>query len=133
MRALWTRRGLLHRARTDADFGSPGKSRSWKSRNSSRRTSGPYGLRFKPRAGPTQANGFTKLVGRDQDRFDQEEDAKALANKLSGLPGNVASVTSKTEKKKPDLLYDLTNLQKEANKRFGFTAEHTLDSGAGAL
>ena len=32
----------------------------------------------------------------------------------------------KTEKKKPELLYDLTTLQKEANKRFGFTAEHTL-------
>ena len=41
-------------------------------------------------------------------------------------PGRVASVTAKTEKKRPELLYDLTNLQKEANKRFGFTAEHTL-------
>ncbi len=51
---------------------------------------------------------------------------KALANKLSGLPGKVASVTARTEKKKPELLYDLTNLQKESNKRFGFTAEHTL-------
>ena len=71
--------------------------------------------------------------GKDQDRFDQEEGAKAFANKLSGLPGNVASVTSKTEKKKPELLYDLTNLQKESNKRFGFTAEHTLESGSGSL
>ncbi len=67
------------------------------------------------------------MDGKDQDRFDQEEDAKALASKLSGLPGNVVSVTSKTEKKKPELLYDLTNLQKETNKRFGFTAEHTLE------
>ncbi len=70
---------------------------------------------------------FRKIEGKDQDRFETEEEAKALAAKLAGLPGKVASVTSKTEKKKPELLYDLTNLQKEANKRFGFTAEHTLE------
>lgn len=70
---------------------------------------------------------FTKLEGKEQDRFDQEEDARAMAEKLAGLPGLVASVTGKTEKKRPELLYDLTALQKEANKRFGFTAEHTLE------
>jgi DNA topoisomerase-3 len=50
-----------------------------------------------------------------------------MAAKLAGLPGQIASVTGKTEKKRPELLYDLTALQKEANKRFGFTAEHTLE------
>ncbi len=58
--------------------------------------------------------------------MNRKQDAQALANKLSGLPGKVASITARTEKKKPELLYDLTSLQKEANKRFGFTAEHTL-------
>jgi len=53
--------------------------------------------------------------------------AKAMAEALAGKPGKVASVTARTEKKKPELLYDLTALQKEANKRFGFTAEHTLE------
>ena len=43
----------------------------------------------------------------------------------------MASVTARTEKKKPELLYDLTALQKEANKRFGFTAEHTLEVAQG--
>jgi DNA topoisomerase-3 len=62
-----------------------------------------------------------------QDRFDTEAEARELAEQLAGLPGKVASVTAKTEKKRPELLYDLTNLQKEANKRFGFTAEHTLE------
>jgi len=70
---------------------------------------------------------FEKLEGKDQDRFENEEDARALAERLQGQPGKVASVTSKTEKKRPELLYDLTTLQKEANKRFGFTAEHTLE------
>ncbi|MCK9195391.1 MAG: DNA topoisomerase 3 [Syntrophales bacterium] len=82
---------------------------------------------FQAKGGTYRGKWFRKQDGKDQDRFDHEEDAKAIANKLSGLPGNVASVTSRTEKKKPELLYDLTNLQKEANKRFGFTAEHTLE------
>ncbi len=82
---------------------------------------------FQSKCGTYTGKWFRKVGRKDQDRFEQEEDAKALANKLSGLPGNVASVTSKTEKKKPELLYDLTNLQKESNKRFGFTAEHTLE------
>ena len=82
---------------------------------------------FQTKGGTYTGKWFHKVGGKDQDRFEQEEDAKALADKLSGLPGNVASVTSKTEKKKPELLYDLTNLQKESNKRFGFTAEHTLE------
>ncbi len=82
---------------------------------------------FQAEAGTYQGKWFQKTEGKDQDRFEQEEDAKALAEKLAGLPGKVASVTARTEKKKPELLYDLTNLQKEANKRFGFTAEHTLE------
>jgi len=81
---------------------------------------------FQAEDGTYRGKWFHKVDGKDQDRFEKEEVALALANKLSGQPGSIASVTSKTEKKKPELLYDLTNLQKEANKRFGFTAEHTL-------
>ena len=82
---------------------------------------------FHAKSGVYRGKWFHKVEGKDQDRFDREEDAKALADKLSGLPGSVASVTSKTEKKRPELLYDLTNLQKESNKRFEYTAEHTLE------
>ena len=82
---------------------------------------------FQAQGGTYTGKWFRKEDVKDQDRFEREGDAKEIANKLSGLPGCVASVTSKTEKKKPELLYDLTNLQKESNKRFGFTAEHTLE------
>jgi len=82
---------------------------------------------FQAQEGPYKGKWFRKAEGRDQDRFESEAEAKALAAQLQGLPGKVASVTAKTEKKKPELLYDLTNLQKEANKRFSFTAEHTLE------
>ncbi len=82
---------------------------------------------FQAEAGTYKGKWFHKEDGRDQERFDTEEAVRELAGKLQGLPGKVASVTARTEKKKPELLYDLTNLQKEANKRFGFTAEHTLE------
>jgi DNA topoisomerase-3 len=70
---------------------------------------------------------FRELEGQVEERFKTPEEAKALAEKLAGKPGKIRSATSKTEKKKPELLYDLTTLQKEANKRFGFTAERTLE------
>lgn len=70
---------------------------------------------------------FKKVEGREVDRFDKEADAKAMMESLKGQPAQVFSVTGKTVKIRPELLFDLTALQKEANKRFGFTAEHTLE------
>ena len=82
---------------------------------------------FQAPGGTYRGKWFRKVDGKDQDRFEKESDALDLANRLAGEPGTVASITSKTEKKRPELLYDLTALQKECNKRFGFTAEHTLE------
>ena len=81
---------------------------------------------FQAGQGAYKGKWFRKEDGREWDRFDLEDEAKAMAERLRGLPGKVASVSARTEKKKPELLYDLTALQKEANKRFGLTAEHTL-------
>jgi DNA topoisomerase-3 len=69
---------------------------------------------------------FREQAGQTQERFTTEEEARALAARLEGKAGKIRSATGRTEKKKPELLYDLTALQKEANKRFGFTAEGTL-------
>jgi len=78
---------------------------------------------FQAPAGSYKGKWFRK----EGDRFDTEAEARAMVAALAGKPGRVASVTARTEKRKPELLYDLTALQKEANKRFGFTAEHTLE------
>ncbi|OOQ56567.1 DNA topoisomerase III [Mucilaginibacter pedocola] len=40
--------------------------------------------------------------------------------------GNILSVEAKPRKEPPPLLHDLSSLQQEANKRKGFTADHTL-------
>jgi len=63
----------------------------------------------------------------DQDRFLNRPDAEAILSELK--PGTMA-VVSKVEKKEktepPPRLFNLNDLQKEANKKWGLTAEQTL-------
>ncbi len=62
----------------------------------------------------------TRLVDKNQ--------ALAILNEIMPCPnGTVKSVALIEKKTKPPLLFDLLNLQKEANKRFGYTAKETLD------
>ncbi|GLH72067.1 DNA topoisomerase [Geothrix limicola] len=82
--------------------------------------------RFAHPNGAYEGRWFKEAEGQTQERFANETEARELAARLEGRPGKIRSATGRTEKKKPELLYDLTTLQKEANKRFGFTAEGTL-------
>jgi DNA topoisomerase-3 len=82
--------------------------------------------RFAHPEGNYEGRWFKETEGQAQERFTNEAEAQGLAASLEGRPGKIRSVTGRTEKKKPELLYDLTALQKEANKRFGFPAEGTL-------
>jgi hypothetical protein len=53
-----------------------------------------------------------------------------LDDSLSGCKGEVVveAVETKEKLEKPPLLYDLTSLQRDANRILGFTAQQTLDS-----
>ncbi len=82
--------------------------------------------RFAHPNGSYEGRWFKEQGDQSVERFTTEAEALALAARLEGQPGKIRSATGRTEKKKPELLYDLTALQKEANKRFGFTAEGTL-------
>ena len=63
---------------------------------------------------------------KEHDRLDKPEQAQRLIAMLKGKPAKVAKVDQKDVTKQAEQLYDLTTLQREANKRFGFTAEKTL-------
>ncbi len=52
---------------------------------------------------------------------------EALAGQLKNRPGIVTSVKSTVKKKQAPLLYDLTELQRDANKRFQYSAKETLN------
>ena len=61
------------------------------------------------------------------DRVDEKE--KAVSMQTACQNGQAVCVSLEREKKtvKPPKLYDLTTLQREANRLFGFTAKETLD------
>jgi DNA topoisomerase-3 len=61
-----------------------------------------------------------------QNRLREKDAAEEVAAKVSGGTGLVRKAEKKTATEKPPLLYDLTELQRNANARFGFTAERTL-------
>ncbi|SEU27227.1 DNA topoisomerase III [Paenibacillus sp. NFR01] len=65
-----------------------------------------------------------RATGGDSRIFDKAKTA-ALKDKLTGRTGRIAKV-QKTEKNEPHpLAYDLTELQRDANKKFGFSAKQT--------
>ena len=63
----------------------------------------------------------------DKSQFDKIEDAKALLAALKGRPARVAKFETKKVNKGPEQFYDLTAIQKEANKRFNYSADKTLE------
>ena len=67
-------------------------------------------------------NGFTLST----DRIDDEVAAEQLIN-LVGDKIGITDVIQKEKITKPDLPFDLTTLQRECNKYFGYSAKQTLD------
>ena len=61
-----------------------------------------------------------------EDRTPERERAEAVAAAAGGAPATVVSVKRKERKERSPLLYDLTSLQREANRRFGMSAARTL-------
>lgn len=61
-------------------------------------------------------------------RIEKKEEAERLHRELSPhRTGRVAKVEKKIRTVRPPPLYDLTNLQRDANRRFGFTAAQVLE------
>lgn len=61
-----------------------------------------------------------------QGRFLVKEDAEAFLEKIKEDEFEILSFTRKKGKEAPPRLFDLTSLQVECNKKFGFTADDTL-------
>ena len=60
-------------------------------------------------------------------RIDDEQAADRLAANCNENNAVVQSVKREIKSEKPPKLYDLTTLQREANKAYGYTAKQTLD------
>ena len=62
---------------------------------------------------------------KDSKIFDKTK-ADGIADKVKDKTGVVSDVTTERKKIPPPQLYDLTELQRDANKRYGFPAQKTL-------
>ncbi|MFI3290107.1 MAG: DNA topoisomerase [Rikenellaceae bacterium] len=59
------------------------------------------------------------------EKYESEDAAKSAVANI-GNSVNIKSIESKETVEQPPLLHDLTSLQKEMNKRYGFSADQTL-------
>ena len=62
-----------------------------------------------------------------ENRSFRKEEMEARMKKLAGQPGVVMEVRAVPKRVQPPLLYDLTELQREASKRFDYSAKETLN------
>lgn len=88
-------------------------------------------LKFRPKEFYTVRayfDGFAAVYrdSRNQSRFFEQEKAQALAAELQGKRGVLAEVKRVYRHKAPPPAYDLTELQRDANKKYNFSAKHTL-------
>lgn len=63
----------------------------------------------------------------DMEKIKTEDEAKTIAAACDKKQAVVSSVRKETKTVNPPKLYDLTTLQREANRYFNFTAQQTLD------
>jgi len=85
----------------------------------------PYRLvraRFDPRYEGMWFEGDETRIFGDLSRAEQ------IAEKVTGKDGTVEKMEQKEQSERPPLLYDLTSLQRDANRRFGFSARRTLQA-----
>ena len=67
--------------------------------------------------------GFTATSERQKTK----QEAEAVAAACKGGTANLQTVERKEKTEKPPALYDLTTLQRDANRALGYTAQQTLD------
>ena len=75
---------------------------------------------------------FNVHIGKDNltadlEKVKTEEEAKAIAAACNKKQSVVSSLKKETKTVNPPKLYDLTTLQRESNRYYGFTAQQTLD------
>ncbi len=69
---------------------------------------------------------FDKATKAMETKIFEKEKADAIAAKVKGKTATVESAEKEEKKTPPPLLYDLTELQRDCNKKFGFSAKDTL-------
>lgn len=86
---------------------------------------------FKPQTFYKIQAGFEKeniAFKATSEKIEKKEDAQEAIAKLAiGTEVKVVKVEAKETKEQPPLLFDLTSLQQDANKKYGYSADQTLN------
>lgn len=106
--------------------------REWEIRNFVPRDYWEVHANFGVAAGDYEARWFVEDFKKDEadahsraERIWKQDDAEAIEARCRGKKG-VIEETKKPSKESPQMLFDLTSLQREASSRFGFSARNTL-------
>ena len=83
-------------------------------------------IAFQPEAFYTVQLGFGDFSAAGE-RMKDKSEAQKLAESCKGQSAAVTSVTETEKTEKASALYDLTTLQRDANRMLGYTAQQTLD------
>ena len=62
------------------------------------------------------------------DAITDEDEAETLVKRCNSYPAIITKVEKKQNRMNPPKLYDLTSLQRDANRLFGYTAQQSLDA-----
>jgi DNA topoisomerase III len=75
-----------------------------------------------------EAGGERRYTGRylGGKRLPSEDEARAIVEAVTGQAGEITKLEKKEEREQPQLLYDLTSLQRHSNSLYGFSARRTL-------
>lgn len=65
-------------------------------------------------------------LAKNETKIQEKEKANKILKEIKGKDGEIFSVENETKKQAQPLLYDLTELQRDCNKKFGYSAQKTL-------
>lgn len=88
---------------------------------------GEYKGKWKGKSAPGDGDQSAEEADAARSRFFDRSRAQELVSLCAGQPVDYAQEESKPSSKPPPFLFDLTSLQREANKRFKFPIKKTLD------
>lgn len=70
--------------------------------------------------------GIWTNIKNNNTKFDDKTKADLIVKNLENSTGIVENIENEEKKQPPPLLYDLTELQRDCNKKFGYSAQKTL-------
>lgn len=71
---------------------------------------------------------YNDIVAVYDEKFENRDNAELIAEEVDGTSSIITSLKKEIKKNKAPLLFDITSLQKECNKRFSMSAQQTLDT-----